>query len=189
MKRFTISFAAALLVTALCGVALASGGEGGHEIPWGNYAFRLVNFALFIGIIWWAAGKKIAALFTGRQQQIKKDLDDLEVRQAEAEKKLRDVEKSIANLDQEKKALLEEARKQGEALKAAIIEKAGKDAELMKAQAKMGAENEAKAAVEALRAQMADLIVEAATRIVQEKLTDQDHEKLVDEYLTKVVLN
>jgi F-type H+-transporting ATPase subunit b len=33
------------------------------------------------------------------------------------------------------------------------------------------------------------MVVQAAEKIVQEKLSDADHDKLVDEYLTKVVLN
>ena len=40
-----------------------------------------------------------------------------------------------------------------------------------------------------VRGEIADQVIEQATKIVREKLTEQDHERLVDEYLTKVVLN
>lgn len=160
-----------------------------HGVPWMNFILRLVNFAIFIGIIWYAAGKKIAAFFGGRRKQIKEDLDDLAARQAEAEKKLKGVETSIANLEQEKKAILDQAREQGEALKQAIIQKANADAEALKAQAQRTAANEAKAALDTMRAQMAEMVVDAAKKMIQDKLSEQDHEKLVDEYLTKVVLN
>jgi len=33
------------------------------------------------------------------------------------------------------------------------------------------------------------MIVAAARKLVEEKLSDKGHEKLVDDYLTKVVLN
>lgn len=160
-----------------------------HGLPWGNYIARVINLIIFIGIIWYAAGKKIKAFFGGRSKQIREDLDDLETRKNEAAKKLQDVEKSIANLNQEKQSILDEAKKQGEAMKEAIIEKAKKDAVQLTEQAKRSAEFEAKTAVDDLRAQMADLVVDAAVKIVQDKLSDKDHEKLVDEYLTKVVLN
>ena len=189
MKRFTFILTVVALLALSVGVALASEGGEEHALPWGNYILRLINFGIFVGIIWYLAGKKIAAFFGGRRSQIKKDLDDLEVRQNEASKRLKDVEQSIANLETERKSLLDEARAQGEALKASIIEKARKDAEQIKAQARMSAEHESKAAMDALRAQMADMIVEAATKIVREKLSDKDHERLVDEYLTKGVLN
>ncbi|MBU1249160.1 MAG: ATP synthase F0 subunit B [Proteobacteria bacterium] len=170
---------------------MASGGEGGeqHGVPWGNFILRVINFALFIGIIWWAAGKKIMAFFADRKTQISDELDDLAARQAGAEEKLKNVEQGIANLEQEKKSILDEAKAQGEALKAAIIEKGEKDAAALKEQATRTAANEAKAALDGIRAEMAELVVEAATKIVQEKLTEKDHDKLVDDYLTKVVLN
>ncbi len=189
-RKLTLLALTVLGVLAFAAVALASGGEGGeHTIPWMNFIFRVVNFIIFIGIIWWAAGKKIMSFFAERTEQIKNDLSDLETRQDEAEEKLKNVEQGIANLEQEKKAVIDEAKEQGETLKAAIIAKAEKDAAALKEQAGRTAENEAKAALDSIRAEMAELVVEAATKIVQDKLTDKDHDKLVDEYLTKVVLN
>ena len=40
-----------------------------------------------------------------------------------------------------------------------------------------------------MRAQMADEIIVAAEKLLAEKLTANEHEKLIDKYLTKVVLN
>ncbi|GAB7021961.1 F0F1 ATP synthase subunit B [Salidesulfovibrio brasiliensis] len=160
-----------------------------HGLPWKNYMWRVINFVLFIGILVYAAGGKIKAFFVGRRSQIKDDLDNLQARQAEAEKKLKGVEQSIANLEQEKKAILDEAEQQGQALREAIIEKAKKDAEVLKDQAKRTAANEAKGALDDMRAEVAELVVAAAEKIVREKLSDAEHDKLVDEYLNKVVLN
>nr|WP_147822664.1 F0F1 ATP synthase subunit B [Salidesulfovibrio onnuriiensis] len=182
--------AVAVCILAGAAVAHASGHGGGvtEDQLW-NYAWRVLNFVVVVAILWKLAGSKIKDLLVGRQQEIKENLDDLAVRQADAEKKLKQVEQSIANLSQEKQAILDEAEKQGVALKAAIIEKAEQDAAQIREQAKKTAANEAAGAVEAIRAEVADLVVRAAEKIVQEKLSDADHDKLVDEYLTKVVLN
>lgn len=180
-------------VLAFAAVAYASDGEAAHHgidaATWKNFAFRIVNFIIFIFLIYKFGGAKIAAFFGGRRAQIRKDLEDLEVRQVEAEKKLKDVETGIRNLEQEKAAILAEAKTQGEAIKASIIEKAQKDAAQMQVQARNSAENEARAAFDRVRGEIADQVIEQATKIVREKLTDKDHERLVDEYLTKVVLN
>jgi len=173
-------------------LAFAEGGAGGHGVDaemLKNYAFRIVNFVIFIFLIYKFGGAKIAAFFGGRRAQIKKDLEDLELRKAEADKKLKAVEAGIRNLEQEKAAILAEAKTQGEAIRAAILEKAEKDAAAMKAQAVTSAENEARAAFDRVRGEIADQVIAEATKIVREKLTDKDHERLVDEYLTKVVLN
>lgn len=179
-------------VLAFSALAYASGGEGGeaHEgLPWANYGWRVLNFVIFIFLLYKFAGEKAAAFFGGRRAQIKKDLEELDQRKAEADKKLKDVENGIRNLEQEKAAILAEAKTQGEAIKVAIIEKAQKDAEAMRAQAVTSAENEARAAFDRVRAEMADQVIAQATKIVREKLSGPDHERLVDEYLTKVVLN
>lgn len=191
MKR-TVFFAVLLTALAISSVALASA-EGGHALFTADnvkdYGLRILNFVIFAWLIYKFAGAKVKDFFVGRRDGIKQELDDLQSRQAEAQKKLQDVESSIANMAQEKQQILEDAKAQGETLKAAIIEKAKKDAEALTEQAKRTASNEAQAAIDTIRAEMADMVVEAAEKIVAEKLSAQDHDKLVDDYLTKVVLN
>jgi F-type H+-transporting ATPase subunit b len=113
----------------------------------------------------------------------------MDTRKEEAAKKLSDVETSIANLEAEKAKILADAEAQGNALKQAIIDQAHASAEQIKAQAKVAAEQEAKLAVESIKAEMAEKIVEAAEIMVQKQLKKKDHEGLINEYLTKVVLN
>lgn len=81
-----------------------------------------------------------------------------------------DVEASIANLESERAKILADAEEQGKALKKAIIEQAHSSAEQIKTQAKVAAEQETKLAVEAVKAEMADKIVEAAEIMVQKQL-------------------
>ncbi len=190
MKRMYVFFAVMLTALAISSVAFANvNGEVFTEDNVQNYGLRIVNFIIFAGLLYKFAGAKIKEFFVGRRDQIKQDLDDLQTRQVEAEKKLKEVEASIANMAQEKQDILDGAKAQGEALKVAIIEKAQSDAEALKEQAKRTAANEAQAAIETIRGEMADLVVAAAEKIVAEKLSAEDHDKLVDDYLTKVVLN
>lgn len=186
-------FAFCCTVLLLAGLAWASehgGGEGGlHADKTMNFIFRLVNFAIFVGIIWFAAGKKIVGGLRSRRYNIESELNDLRQRKVDAEKQLQDVSTRIANLDAERQQILEEYRRQGEVLKAGIVEKAQKQAEQIKAQAEMTATNEAKKAVDEIREQMADMVVEAARKIVEERLGASEQEQLIDKYLTKVVLN
>ncbi|WP_319541180.1 F0F1 ATP synthase subunit B [uncultured Pseudodesulfovibrio sp.] len=192
MKRTYVFFAVLLTALAVSSVAFASAAEG-HAVFTAenvkNYGLRMLNFVIFAALLYKFGGAKIKDFFVGRRDGIKQDLDDLQSRQVEAEKKLKNVEASIANMAQEKQQILEDAKAQGEAIKAAIIEKAKKDAEALTEQAKRTASNEAQAAINTIRAEMADMVIEAAERIVAEKLSADDHDKLVDDYLTKVVLN
>ena len=190
MKRVYVFFAVLVAALAISSVALASaGGEVFTADNVKDYGLRIVNFIIFIGLLYKFGGAKIKEFFVGRRDGIKQDLDDLQTRQAEAEKKLKEVEASIANIAQEKQQILDEAKQQGEALKSAIVAKAQKDAVALTEQAKRTASNEAQAAINTIRGEMADMVIAAAEKIVAEKLTAEDHDKLVDDYLTKVVLN
>ncbi len=189
MKRVHLIAWTVAFATLCAATAFAAGSGGEHELPWTNFILRWINFFIFVGLIWWLAGKKIKDFFVGRTKGIKKDLEDLDQRRVDAEKKLQEVEKSIANIEQEKESILVSAREEGEAVKESIIAKANESAEKIRAQARLSAEHETQAAVNELRAEMADMVVAAATKILQEKLDQQQHEKLVDEYIKKVVLN
>lgn len=191
MKKISPVLLATLAVLTAVGVAFASEG-GGHEAhgpSWTNLLFRIVNFVLFVGLIYKLAGQKIKNFFGGRRYQIESELADLARRRTEAEAKLAEVEQGIANLASEREAILADYRAQGEALKDSIVARAEKMAEQVKTQAKLSATQEAKLAMDEIRAEAADLVVDAAEKLLRKKLKKEDHEKLVDDYLTKVVLH
>jgi len=181
----------ALAITLLAvAVAFASEAAGGHhELPWDNFAYRLITFAVVVGVLWLKVGKKAAGFFAGRRTGIEQELADLETRKTEARKSLADVEQRIANIETERQNIIAEYRAQGERIKEAIIAKAESSAAQITAQATKTAETEVKQAIEQMRAEMAELVVTAAEQMLAEKLTSEDHQQLIDKYLTKVVLN
>ena len=149
----------------------------------------MLNIAVFVGILYKLVGAKAKAFFTGRRDGIRTELEDLEARKIEAELHLAEIKQRIANLEVERAAILEESKLQAEQLKAAILAEAHKQAEQVREQALRAAENESKAALEHLRAALADEIVAAAETLLQSKLNGAQHEKLINNSLTKVVLN
>jgi F-type H+-transporting ATPase subunit b len=179
-----------IVLTAFCILLFAaSPAAAGDQEYWSNTFLRIINAALFIGFIAYFGGKKIVGFFKGRSQGIATEIASLEERKKAAEQSLADVERRIANLEQERQAIIADYTAQGEALKSAIIQEAEKAASHITAQAKAAAQNEIKAAVETMRAEMADKVVEATEKFIAQKLSAAEHAKLVDKYLTKVVLN
>ena len=179
-----------LLVLASAAVAYASeaGGHVLHESMM-TTIFRVVNFIIFIAIIWKFAGKTIANLFGGRRKNIETQLAELEDRKQAAEKRLVEVEQSIANIAAEREAIIADFTKQGETMKAGIIDNAHAAAKRIKEQAEMTAANERNAALKSIRAEVAELVIDAAEKALAGKLSTEEHNKLINDYLTKVVLN
>lgn len=178
-----------LCILLLVAAPAIAAGDGEHGESWANVTFRILNIGLFIGVIAYFWGKKILAFFKGRSEGIAAEISSLEKRKSVAEQNLADVERRIANLEEKRKAIITEYMAQGEALKNAIILEAEKTAAQIAAQARTTARNEIKAAVESMRAEMADNVVKAAEKLIEKKLSSAEHTKLIDKYLTKVVLH
>jgi len=187
-KTIGIALALTLLAAAAAFASDGHADEGG-QTPGMNLFWRLLNIAIFIGVLYKLVGDKARAFFTGRRDGIRTELEDMETRKTAAERRLAEIQESIANLDAERKAILEESKAQAEQLKSVILAEAHKQAEQVREQALRTAENEGKAAIEQLRAALADEIVAAAEALLQSKLDDAQHDKLINNSLTKVVLN
>lgn len=188
LKKFRT--AGLLTVTLVFCAVMAFASEdasSGSKLP--DLLYRVITFAIVAFLVYKFAGKRIVALFTGRSRQIEVELADLDERRTEAQDRLREVEESIADLEAERSRILAEATAQGEAMRRAIIDKAEAQALQIKAQAEIAAAQEAKQAIDAIRAELAEKITSAAEELVKKQLKKKDHEELVNEYLKKVVLN
>ncbi len=175
------------LALVLLGASNAFAAEG--PLPWDNFAWRILNLVIFVAILWKVGGKMAATFFKGRREGIRQELDDLDIRREEAKKNLAKIEASIANLAEERAAIIEESKEQAEAGKKAIIEEAQRQAEQIIAAARRTAENEGRAILADVRAAIADEIVDAAEKVLETKLDGAKHTKLINNSLTKVVLN
>lgn len=175
--------AACVLLTA--STAYAADGE----LRWGDFGWRVLNLVVFVAILWKFAGKIIVNFLTGRREGIRQELDDLESRRVEARKRLAEIEEGIGNLEAERQAILDESLVQAETSKQAIIQEAHKQAEQILEQARRTAENEGRAVLAQVRETIANEIIDAATTVLESKLDGTKHDKLINNSLTKVVLN
>jgi F-type H+-transporting ATPase subunit b len=188
LKRNTIILITVVLVLISAGLFWASAGVEAMA-KWRDLAWRIINFIIFVGILYLAAGKRIVQMLTSRRQQIRDDLEGLDFRREEADKKLRQVEAQIKDLDAQREKILADFQAQGENLKKAILAQAEEKAKQIKAQAQTAAAQEYKLATEKLRDELSEMIIEAAEKMIQRQLTKENHEKLVQQSLTRVVLN
>lgn len=184
VKALAISI---LVIGCFAGPALAA--EGGHGFDWTNFILRVINIALFVGVLYWLLAKRLKAFLSARQGRINNNIETIKTRKADAQARIAEVEKRVADLDRERESILAEYRAQGEAMRRSIIEKAEIAAEQIRAQAKVSAEQEAKQTRDRILAEAADQVVRQARSMLQEQLTKEKHEELIDKYLNRVVLN
>ena len=157
--------------------------------PWINLLARVGNVCFFLYILWRAAGKAIVDGLSNRRASIVDELDSLAVRKAAAEEQLAAMIEKIDSLDAECETILKDSRARGEAIREALVADALEEAEKIRNAAHRAADSETKKAIEELRSQMADEIVQAVEATLKEKLDMKKHVKLIDNALKKVVLN
>ena len=113
--------------------------------------------------------------------------DDLEMRKDEAEKKLVEYNEKLAQLEKEAAQIVEDYIKQGHEAKARILKEAESTAEKLKIQARRNIEHEFEQAKSKLQKEIFETSLEKAEKIVKAKISDEDQDRIVDEYLKKVV--
>ncbi len=167
----------------------ASSGEGGeaHHTNWGDLLIRTINFAILVGILYKLLKKPITNFFITRRQNIENLLKELEQKREEAERKCAEYKAKLAILDKEAESILQEYIAQAEKEKAKILEAAERQANYIRQQAKLAIQQEIKAAKDDLREEVAELTIKAAEDILRKKIGMEDQNRLVEEFIVKVV--
>ncbi len=177
---------------AMVGAAWASeaGGHGHGGIDsakLNDLMWRTVNFVIFAGILYKLAAKPIKVFFAGRKTDISTELQDLETQKIKVQKALKEAKAQLAAVAAERDQLIQQYIAEGEAEKAKIIEKAEQSAERLKGMALMTIEAETKKAAADLKKEIVETAVKLSEQIIKEKIVPEDQQRLVDDYLAKVV--
>ncbi len=97
------------------------------------------------------------------------------------------VQARLASLEEETRRIVDELIAEGEAEKKKIIEAAHREAEYIQQQAQIAIQQEIQAARDSLKDEVAELSVAAAQDIIRKKMRAEDQQRLVREFMTKVV--
>lgn len=173
-------------------VMASSGGEhgGGHGGGWAaTDTYRVMNFAVLAIALFFLLRKPVAQFLGDRIKGIQEQLDDLEFKKTEAEKKLAEYNERLSHLNTESEKIINQYKEQGEALRQKILKEAEAAAGKLEEQALRSIEHEFKRAKLRLEQEVLEKAIAKAEDQLRKKITDQDQDKLVEEYLTKVVTN
>ena len=158
---------------------------GGSE-SWLSWVFKLVNFAVLIGILVKYGGKPLKEYFVNKHNTIQDKLNNAEQKLKEAQALKADFEGRLANLDEEieafKKAVIQEAEKE----KNKMVDEAREFASGLKDQAKMTYEQEIKEMRDKIKEEIVGLTMERAEKLVKERLTREDHNRMVEDFIEKM---
>jgi F-type H+-transporting ATPase subunit b len=188
--KFKVIVFILVLLISLISMSTALGSSGGEGVTkhWvSTDTFRVINFAVLAIVLVFILRKPLSQALASRITGIKEQLQDLEARKAEAEKKLAEYNDKLAQLEKEAEKIIDDYIKQGNEAKARILAEAESSAEKLRAQAHRNIEHEFEQAKQKLQEEIFASSLQKAEEIIKGKFSDEDQDRIVDEYLKKVV--
>jgi F-type H+-transporting ATPase subunit b len=147
----------------------------------GNAIWTVVIFVLALAVLGKFAWTPILKGLQGREQFIRDALAAAKTQRDEAEARLAEYEAKLAAARDEVDAIMDEARRDAEAVRLREEERAREEAEKTIARARREIEIAADTAVKDLYARAARLATAAAGAVLRREIRPEDHERLVAE--------
>lgn len=156
----------------------------GFEFP--KFLWQVVNFLILLWILKKFAYKPILSMLDERKKSIEDAINNAESAKTEAANLRKEYETRLAEAKQEAQDIIAKATKLGEEMKNDIVANAQAEATKAIKRAQEEINREKDQAIAALRDEVATLAVMAAGKVLGKAISVEDHQKLVNEFVTEV---
>jgi len=156
------------------------------DINPGLIVWTIITFLAAVLILRKIAWKPLLDALTAREEKIRTQIAQAETARREAERLLEENKAQLARADEHSQRILRESRDMGERLKAEILDKAQQSSRQMVDQAKEEIRREKEGALQELRAEVADLAIGVAGKLLDVNLDSPKHRALVDDAIRKM---
>ena len=187
-KRHVLCVAVMMFFLLIAGIAYSS--SDGEQAPKGwvkTDTYRVMNFFVLAAGLVLLLRKPVSEALSSRIKEIQSHLADLEAKRKNAESEVVQYVKKLSDLDKESEKIIEQFVQQGNDAKAKILKEAKTAAEKLEVQANRSIENEFKRAKESIKSDLIEKALVRAEELIKSRINEADQERLVDEYLEKVV--
>jgi F-type H+-transporting ATPase subunit b len=155
----------------------------------GLIVWTLVNFGIFLFLLLKLGTKPILNALTAREKLIHDSIESAEKARDDAKMLLQQSDEKLANAQKEMMDIIAKGREQSER----IINKATEEADAIRRQKVEDAQREIERskdiAIKQLRSEVADLVVGATEKILEETMDRDKHLKMIDKYIEKLPNN
>jgi F-type H+-transporting ATPase subunit b len=153
---------------------------------WLEWVWKIINFVVLAGIIIKFAGKPLKEYLLNRHNKVKEKIEEAERLYKDAGDLKKEYEAKLAQLEEEistyKKKVVEETEKE----KDKMLEEARFLASKIQEQARLNYEQELKEVKGRIREEITRLALDRAEKIVMEKLSKNDNDRIVEEFIEKL---
>lgn len=148
-----------------------------------NFIWAAINLILLLILMKIFLFKPIRKMMDERTRMVQEELDSAKKSREEAEELKTQYQDDIEAAKDEAQKIIDKANADAEIERAAIIKRSHEEAERIVSDAGKTIENERKRVLAQAQTQIADLAIEAASKIVGENVDDEKNRRLVDKFL------
>ncbi|MDR2443704.1 MAG: ATP synthase F0 subunit B [Deltaproteobacteria bacterium] len=170
----------------------AEEGGGGHATgysaeQWKSFVYRLLNFIVYAGILYYLLRKPVAAYFGGRREKIARTMEYLEIQARNYEEQAKVMRRRLDELSLERESLIKQYERDGTKERDRIIEEAKTAAALIVERTEVAMQQEIKAARRLLTVEASELAVRLASDLLTKSIDEEDRTRLAHEFIEQVV--
>ena len=148
--------------------------------------FTVINLIILFILMKVFLFGRVNKILDKRAEIIRRQFEDADVAQREAEDLRVEYEKSLASAKEESAQIVDEARAKAKDEYDRILDDAGKEAEQMKEKAMSDIEAEREKSLNSLKNEIAGLVVSATAKVVGRESLDVDNSKLYDDFIAEM---
>lgn len=163
--------------------AEAEGGEALFQVNLFQVIIAAANFLLFLAIIWTFAFRPVSRMLADRKARIEQGLRDAEQARRDRENAESERVGTLTEARREANEILARAQKVAQETRDADIAATREELERMRVRAAAEIEAEKARAISDVRAEVADLALQAAGRVVGETMSNERERRLVEEFI------
>ncbi len=159
------------------------------EINPGLILWTIVTFVCLAAVLAKFAWKPMLKALFDREEKIRSALEDADRARIEAAELIKQNEKNLARAEEEYQKIVREGKTLAEKMKQEIVLKARQQAQHEIKVANEEIQRNLESARQQLRADVADLAIKAAEKILEESLDEKRQKKIVDAFIDRLPKN
>lgn len=148
--------------------------------------WSIINFVVLLAILYKFLYNPILNVLDKRKEEVANNLAHAENSRKEAEDMFADYKKQLADASAKAQGIITKANKAAEQSKNELISEAREEAASMTKKAQEDIQREKEQAMKEVRDEIAGLAVLAAGKVLEKSLTQEDHEKMINDFVGEV---
>jgi F-type H+-transporting ATPase subunit b len=174
------------MATPLVPAIVAAAGRGLTDVDFTLTLSTLVLFGVFAFVLSKFGWKPLLHMIEEREKSVRDAVEGATKANAEAQQLLEKHKEMLREAGRERDEIMKRTLKEADQIRQDLLAKARSESDQVLSRAKEQIAREKSLAIEQLRAQVADIAVEAASKIVASSLTPDAQKKLVNDYIANL---